>query len=118
MAQGLFNSMYSDSTAYSAGVDQGSTTKKGEALPDDITACLEEVGIDSSTQHRKPLTPALVFLASKVFVLCSRELCPEYLLESRKATYLEVKDPKHSGMDAKRETRDYIKSLIETIDLS
>jgi len=59
----------------------------------------------------------MVLKADKIFVICSKNLLPNYVLNSKKVKYWKIKDPVKMNLTDTRKVRNdierRIKSLIE-----
>ncbi len=114
MAEGYYNHLTQTDEASSAGVDP-KTPAKYPQLPDYISAIMAEEGIDISHQLVKLITDEMVREAEKIYVMCSREACPDFLVESDKVTYWNIEDPFEMSTDELRKIRNQIKERVESI---
>lgn len=114
MAEGYYNHLTQTNEASSAGVDP-KTPAKYPQLPDYICAIMEEEGIDISHQLVKLITDEMVKGAEKIYVMCSREACPDFLVHSDKVTYWPIEDPYQMDTDGLRKIRNQIKERVESI---
>ncbi len=53
--------------------------------------------------------------ADKIFVLCEKKYCPEFLLKSNKATYWKLEDPEFMNRADMIKIRNQIKSLVLSV---
>ena len=114
MAEGYYNHLTQTNEASSAGVDP-KTPAKYPQLPDYIIAIMAEEGIDISHQLVKLITDEMVREAEKIFVMCAREACPDFLVESDKVTYWDIEDPFEMSTDELRKIRNQIKERVQSI---
>lgn len=114
MAEGYYNHLTQTHDATSAGIDP-STPAKYPQLPDYICEIMAEEGIDVSHQQVKLITEHMTREAEEVFVMCPRESCPDYLVQSNKVTYWQIEDPFETNSDKLRKIRDQIKKKIRSI---
>lgn len=114
MAEGYSNHLTQTNEASSAGVDP-KTPAKYLKLPDNIIAIMAEEGIDISHQLVKLISEQMVREAEEIFVMCSREACPDFLVESDKVTYWNIEDPFEMSTDELRKIRNQIKERVESI---
>ena len=111
MAEGFYNFFAGQKLAMSAGVeDRG---KKYNYHPTtDIIAAMKEEGIDISKQVIKVVTNDMVDRADRVIVLCSKDICPEYVRTSTKANFIHIEDPFGQSATKISEVRDRIKLVV------
>jgi len=114
MAEAFYNHLTSSGEAISAGVD--STTPERYAHPtEDIIEVMKEEGIDVSDKKVKIVTKGMIDESDKVIVMCQKQYCPDFVLNSKKAVFWEIKDPYHENMDGVRKIRDIIKSKVVSL---
>jgi protein-tyrosine-phosphatase len=82
-----------------------------------VLAVMNEIGIDMSANIRKQLTPGMVTVADRVFVMNDDATVPHYLRDSAKAQFWPVIDPFLLSRDATREIRDRISTLVAGLKL-
>lgn len=111
MAEGYYNHFTKTNDAKSAGVSE-SAPKKYPRLIDEVIEVMKEEGIDLSDKKVKTVTKEMVDESDKVFVLCDKVYCPEFLLNSDRVTFWQVPDPFETGIDNFRKIRDLIKSKV------
>lgn len=107
MAEYFYNELYGGG-AKSAGtrvIDQG------DVVPLEVWEVMNEMGICLKNHRTLGLVSRLVDEAGRIYVLCGREDCPSYLLESRKVEFWDVADP-IEGKDSIRKARDEIREKI------
>ena len=113
MAEAFFKKYHPEHEARSAAVNG---KYMGELLPIQVWKALYEKGIDLKHHRSKPLTQEYVKESDKIFVLCEKKLCPDYLLKSDKAIYWKIDDP-IQGLDSIIEARDNIEERVKRLDL-
>jgi len=111
MAEGYYNKYSEGNAATSAGTDP-STPSKYPTLPKVIIDLMHEEGIDISSNQVKYINGDMVNKAEKVFVLCEKQQCPKFLLESNKVTFWEINDPYKASTENSRKIRDQIKTKV------
>jgi arsenate reductase len=114
MAEGYYNHFTNSGNASSAGVSR--ITPTGYAHPiKEVVQVMKEEGIDVSKNRVKSITKEMLEDNDKIFILCKRQKCPKFLLNSDKAVFLEVIDPFHTNLDNFRRVRDLIKEKFLSI---
>lgn len=76
---------------------------------------MSERGIDVSNQRAKIITEEMIERNDKIYVMCEKEGCPKFLLDSNKVTFWDVKDPHYMTLDKMREIRDTIEEKVLSI---
>lgn len=114
MAEAFYNHYTNSDDAFSAGTSD-ETPLKYPCLPNSIQTIMTEEGIDVSKKKVKTIERHFVDEADRIFVLCEREKCPDYLLNSGKVSFWEIEDPYESSMEFFRMTRDRIKEKVKGI---
>lgn len=114
MAEAYYNHLTKTLDATSAGVDP-KTPAKYPQLPSYICEAMAEEGIDVSNQHVKTVNEQIVNNAEKIFVMCSREACPDYLVQSDKVTYWNIADPYQVETDGLKKIRNQIRAKVQSI---
>ncbi|MBU1110707.1 hypothetical protein KKB83_03760 [Patescibacteria group bacterium] len=114
MAEAFYNHITKSNNASSAGTDPN-TPSKYPKLPDYICQIMAEENIDVSRHKVKLINEHFMDNAKQIFVMCSKELCPDFLVKSNKVTYWEIDDPYKMGLDDMRKIRDQIKAKVQTI---
>lgn len=95
--------------AISAGINVGE--HEGEELPSDVLSLFSRLGYDMSNARRKQITPKIVEKSSKVVVMLGtdeRVGIPQYISESKKAVYWDIRDLR----DLPRKERDILRGQI------
>ena len=80
---------------------------------ENMIPCMKQAGIDISDSGVKQVTPDMVNWAEKIIIMTSKENLPDFVLESKKLEFWDVKDPKGTDLASHCKTRDQIKWLIE-----
>jgi len=114
MAEAYYNYFTNSNNAKSAGVSD-TAYKKYLRPVDEVVQVMKEENIDVFDKKIKKLTEQMVSEADKVFVLCEKEICPLYLLNSEKVIFWSVADPYETNVDNFRKIRDLIKSKVLSI---
>lgn len=114
MAEAYYNYLTQTQDATSAGVDP-LTPAKYPQLPDYICEAMAEEGIDVSNKHVKTVNEQMVNNAEKIFVMCLREACPDYLVQSDKVTYWNIHDPYQMSDEYLKKIRDQIRAKVQSI---
>jgi len=112
IAEGYYNHFTGSKDGCSAGTR---ASYIGLELSDRINKLMEEEGIDVKHQQVKLLKHSFVETAERIFVLCGKGSCPDYLLNSDKVAYWEVTDPYDMELDDMRVIRDQIKEKVRSI---
>ena len=111
MAEGYYNHFTKTNDAKSAGVSD-TAYKKYPRPVDEVVQVMKEDGINVSEKKVKKVTQEMIDESDKIFVMCEREMCPTFLLNSDKAVFWEVEDPYEMSIDGFRKIRDIIKSKV------
>lgn len=114
MAEGYFNHFSNPHRAKSAGVSPF-IEEVFHAPADTAVAVMKEEGIDISKQKVTSLTRELAESADRIYVLCKKEECPEYITDSEKTVYWDIDDPFAGDSETFRHVRDEIKRKVEKI---
>ena len=114
MAQAYYDFFTKSNNAFSAGTDPKSPPQYPTMSKVFCDIMLEE-NIDMSHQYVKLINQKYVDEAEKIFVLCQKKYCPEFLLKSNKATYWDVEDPEFMTPKNMRKIRNQIKSHVLSI---
>ena len=118
MAQAIFNKLAGGKHgAFSAGT-KVNPQREGQKLKDKISAddpvlvALREIGIDASEQTRHNLTLEDLEKANVAVVMAEPETLPDFLKESEKTIYWDVRDTDGLPLEDVRKTRDRLATLI------
>ncbi len=114
MAEAYYNHLTKSDNGFSAGISKEAPLKY-PVLPQEIIDLMLEEGIDASRQKPKIVTEDMVEQSSKIYVLCKKEQCPDFLLNSKKVSFWDVKDPYLMTVEDMRQIRNLIKSRIQDI---
>jgi arsenate reductase (thioredoxin) len=114
MAEAYYNHFSQSSKAYSAGTNP-KTPQLYPKMPDEICQIMAEEGIDVSHQKVKTIDEHFVDEFERIFVMCEKECCPDFLTNSNKITYWQIEDPYQMSLDDMRKIRDQIKVKVQSI---
>ena len=122
MAEAIFKLLNDKHEVSSAGTKVISPTtgesRHGQLLKDtrgaeNVLAALKERGVEVGENVRTQLNPEMVKSADKIVVMAEPETIPEYLAQSPKMTYWEVKDPKGTSLEEHRAIMNQIEELVK-----
>ncbi|MBW2993237.1 hypothetical protein KY317_01535 [Candidatus Woesearchaeota archaeon] len=113
MAEGYYNHLTKSKDAISAGVYD--FTDRYLYLPGDVVGLMYEHGINVSMRRPKVVTEQMVSDIEKIIILCEKQKCPDFLVNSGKNTYWDITDPCNMGIDKMRKIRDQIKAKVEEL---
>tara|TARA_Y100000310_G_scaffold257583_1_gene265674 strand:+ start:91 stop:429 length:339 start_codon:yes stop_codon:yes gene_type:complete len=108
MAEAFARRDYPEHNHKSAGIE---VAKPGDIVPIDVWQVMMEKELDLKHHRRTPLTPEMICEADKVYVLCGKEECPDYLISFDKAEYWPIADPIH-GYGSMVNARDDIEERV------
>lgn len=111
MAQGFYNAFVSSDGAISAGIKDVSKRYHGHPAPT-IVSVMKEKGIDISKQEVKQLTLEMIRCADTTVILCTKDLCPPFLLKEKRILFYEIEDPYSVDFNSLRRIRDKIKNFV------
>lgn len=113
MAEAILNSLSSDHTATSAGLNPPAQWE-GERLSKTqyVAPCMTEIGIDVSEKVSKRLTELMVTDADTIVVIGERNNWPQFLTNSGKVTFWDIIDPDIGEMELHRQVRDEIRTRV------
>ena len=114
IAQAYYNYLTNSNDAYSAGINQ-EVIRIYLRIPKDIIGLMKEESIDMSNQMPKLVDRVMVDEAERIFIMCEKEQCPEYLRSSEKATFWKIKDPHYLSIRKTRKIRNQIKEKVKSI---
>jgi arsenate reductase len=114
MAEAYYNHLTNSKDAFSAGTDPESPKKYPQMSKVFCDLMLDD-GINMSSQWVKLIENGDVEKADRIYVLCEKKDCPDYVLKSEKVTFWEVDDPEFMSPDEMRKIRNQIKSLVKSI---
>lgn len=121
MAAEVFKQLNNNHEILSAGTKVVSPTtgesRHGQILKDTKGAentifVLQERGIDASGNRRTQLNPKLVDWADKIVSMAEQDTIPDYLLNSPKAIFWKIIDPKGTALEAHKQILDQINGLV------
>jgi protein-tyrosine-phosphatase len=55
--------------------------------------------------------------ADKIFIMCKKEECPQFLLDSNKINFWDIDDPNNTNIDNHKRIRDEIKEKVRELVL-
>ncbi len=111
IAEAYYNKFCHNNEAISAGVDH-LTPDKYPKLVDFVIEVMKEDGIDISKNTVKYITREMVNEVKKIIVMCDKNICPQFLLDSNKVIHWQVNDPYNTSLDNFRIIRDQIKNKV------
>jgi arsenate reductase (thioredoxin) len=114
LAEAFYNYLTKSKNAFSAGTDPN-TPIKYPKMPDEICQIMQEENIDVSHQKVKLINSHFVNEAEQIFVMCKKDLCPDFLINSDKVIYWEIEDPYQMSIDDMRKIRNQIKVKVQSI---
>jgi len=114
MAEAYYNFFTNTNNATSAGVSDYTPVKCGHPIQE-VVEVMKEEGIDVSQKDVKYITKEMVENSDKIFVMCKKEECPNFLLASEKVVFWEVEDPFESNIDNFRAIRNLIKEKVSAV---
>ena len=114
IAEAFYNYFTNSKNAFSAGIDPN-TPIKYPKMPDEICQIMSEENIDVGNQKVKLIDKHFVNEAEKIFVMCKKEYCPDFLINSDKVTYWKIEDPYKMSIDNMKKIRDQIKVKVKSI---
>lgn len=114
MAEAYYNHFAKSNGAKSAGISH-TAPQKYPRLVDEVIQVMKEDGIDVSDKKVKTVTKEMADESDKIFVMCDKEECPEFILDSAKVDFWKIDDPYGTSIDNFRKTRDLIKSKVKNL---
>ena len=111
MAEAFYNFHTQSNDAISAGVEDFREKYQHKPTREIIKTMLEK-GIDISHQQIDFLTPGMLTKTDQIVVLCSKDLCPKFLLENEKVVFREIEDPHQQDEKAIQRIRDQIEEFV------
>lgn len=114
MAEAYYNHFTHSNDASSAGTNP-ETPKKYPKMPDELVALMNEDNINIAYQKVRLINEGMIKNNDKIIVMCEKEACPMFLLNSKKTSFWDVEDPYKKSMDEMRKIRNIIKTKILSI---
>jgi protein-tyrosine-phosphatase len=114
IAEAYYNHFTKSDDASSAGILDFTPSKYGHPA-EEVVKVMKEDGIDISQQIVKFITEEMVNKADRIFVMCERKECPEFLLNSNKITFWDIDDPCDTNLENHRIIRDKVKKHVEQL---
>jgi arsenate reductase len=116
MAEAYYNYFTKSNNSNSGGIDPLTPAKYLHPTKEVIQVMAED-GIDVSKNKVKTVNETMIDVADRIFVLCGKDECPEYLRKSQKAIFWTINDPYQLNNDQTRSVRDQIKKRVKEIIL-
>jgi len=114
MAEAYYNFLTKSKNASSAGVLDFTPLKYGRPVKE-VVQVMKEDGIDISQQNVKFITEEMVKESDRIFVMCEKEECPDFLLNSNKITFWDIDDPYNTDIENHRKIRDEVKKQVRLL---
>ncbi|MBD3361587.1 hypothetical protein GF358_02215 [Candidatus Woesearchaeota archaeon] len=114
MAEAYYNFLTNSKDAVSAG-NMLDIENRYPKLPCTIVNLMSEEGIPINSQKPKTVTPEMVDVCDRMYVLCPREQCLDFVVNSEKAVFWNVKDPYNVTFENMRKIRDKIRKKVESV---
>lgn len=114
MAEAYYNIFTKSKNASSAGTLDYTPEKYGTPIKE-VVQVMEEEKISLADHFVKTVTEEMVNNNNHIFVLCKKEECPDFLKNSKKVIYWNVKDPFETDLNNFRRIRDLIKDKVISI---
>ena len=111
IAEAYYNHFTKTKNAFSAGTNPN-TPRLYPKIPTELCKIMKEEGIDISNQKVKLITEKMVKDARKIYIICEKEACPDFLLNSNKITFWNIKDPFKMSIENMKKIRDQIKQQV------
>jgi len=114
MAEAYYNYFTKSANASSAGISKTSPAKYVRPVKE-VVEVMEEEGIDVAAKNVKTITEEMVKQSDKIFVMCEKEECPSFLLNSEKVVFWQIEGPYNMAVEGFRKIRDIIKDKVMLI---
>lgn len=114
MAEAYYNHFTNSDDAISAGTYEGTPEKFGVPI-NEVVDVMKEERIDVSNNKVKLVTKEMIDKSDKIFVMCRKSECFDFLLNSKKVVFWKIEDPYGSNIDNFRIIRDLIKIKVKSI---
>jgi protein-tyrosine-phosphatase len=114
MAEAFYNYYTKSNDASSAGTDP-KTPKKYIYPTEEVTDVMKEEGIDVSNKKVKTINKDLIKGKEKIYILCSKKKCPDYLLNLNNLIFWEIDDPYKVGLKGTRKIKKLIKLKVLSV---
>jgi protein-tyrosine-phosphatase len=111
MAEAFYNFHTGTRDAISAGAEDFREKYFHRPTAEIINAMIEK-GIDIAQQRIDFLDEKMIQDVDRVVVLCSKNFCPDFLLNSEKVLFREVQDPHEQSEASIRQIRDQIEKIV------
>lgn len=114
MAEAFYNHFTNSRDAWSAGV-YDFTPREYPHPTREVIDIMKEEGIDISKNKVKTVTKDMVKKSDRVYVMCEKEKCPGFLLDSENVHFWNIEDPFGKSIEEMKRIRDLIKSSVRSI---
>ena len=114
IAEAYYNSFTKSNNASSAGILDFTPSKYKHPTKEVIQA-MKEDEIDVSQKIVKFITKEMVDNADRIFVMCPKERCFKFLLDSNKIIFWDIDDPDGTSIENHRRVRDEIKEKVRQL---
>ena len=114
MAEAYYNFFTKSKDASSTGILDFTPIKYGYPVKE-VVQVMKEDSIDVSQQKVKFITEEMVNAADRIFVMCKKEECPKFLLNSKKITFWDIDDPYNTDIENHRKIRDKVKKHVQQL---
>ena len=111
MAEGFYNHHTHTSDGFSAGTNP-LAPERYKVVPDMMVDIMKEKGVDIHGQKVKYVTEEMVRSAERIYVMCEKEKCPDFLAGSAKVEYWAVADPHYMSLEDTKKIRDTIEEKV------
>lgn len=111
IAEGYYNHLTRTLNASSAGVDPTTPARYPKLVPE-VLRVMDEEEIDLSEKKVKYVTEEMVNQSDKIFILCKKKDCPDFLLKHHTISFWEIEDPYNTSVETFRIIRSEIKRKI------
>jgi len=114
IAEAYYNYYSHSSDAFSAGTDPTTPSRYTHPTKEIIQVMIEE-GIDVSNQVVKTLEEKMLEGINSIYIMCKKEQCPDYLVNSTKVNFWNIEDPYKMDVIGTKKIRDQIKIMVKKI---
>lgn len=111
IAEAYYNNFTNSLNATSAGIDPKTPLKWTRPAQVVLDVMLEE-NLDLSHKKIKFVTPEMINKAEKIFILCNKKDCPDFILKHTNIYFWKIKDPYKFSIEKTRLIRDKIKKHV------
>ena len=114
MAEAYYNHFTNSNASFSAGVSDYTPMKYGNPIKE-VIQVMQEDGIDISKKEVKFVNEEMARNSDRIFVMCKKEECPDFLLNPEKVIFWDIADPFDTDLENFRKIRDEIKAKIRKL---